>query len=58
MSLLTTVLDLVGALLLIVAIALWVAVWSLPAGIAIAGVGLLVLSWLVDRRGRPRKVRR
>lgn len=51
-SLLTTWLDLLGMLLVIAAAAVWVATWSLPAALAVAGIGLLGVSWLVDWRGR------
>lgn len=47
---LTTLLDLVGVLLLVLGIALAVALWFIPAGVAVAGVGLLGTSWLIDRR--------
>ena len=50
---LTTVLDLVGALLLIVAVA--VLAWPVSAALALglAGGGVLALSWLADwKRGR------
>ena len=48
---LTSWLDLVGALLLVVALA--VLVWPVSAAGAIAagGVGVLLLSWLIDRKG-------
>lgn len=49
---LTTILDLLGSLLVIVAIALAVAFYTLPGALASAGVLLLGLSWLVDRRSR------
>lgn len=47
---LTTALDLVGALLLVLAVA--VLVWPLSAAgaLAAAGVGVLGLSWVVDRK--------
>lgn len=48
---LTTILDLIGLLLLVLALA--VVGWSMaapPAGIAAGGVGVLAVSWLVDRR--------
>ncbi|MEE2568596.1 hypothetical protein V1638_04190 [Pseudarthrobacter sp. J64] len=53
---LTTMLDLVGALLLIVAVALAVAAWSVPAALGAAGAALLLLSWTVDKtkKGRGR----
>ena len=48
---LTSWLDLVGALLLVVALV--VLVWPLSAAGAFAagGVGVLLLSWLIDRKG-------
>ena len=49
---LTSILDLLGSILVIVAIALAVAVYTLPGALASAGVLLLVLSWLIDRRAR------
>lgn len=49
---LTSILDLIGSLLVISAIALAVAVYSVPGALAVAGVLLLVLSWLIDRRTR------
>lgn len=49
-ALLTTVLDLVGMLLLVAALA--VLCWSLhpAAGLAVAGGGLLGASWVIDLR--------
>lgn len=50
---LTTVLDLLGALLLILAAA--VLVWPLSAAgaLALAGAGVLLVSWIADwKRGR------
>lgn len=46
----TTVLDLVGMLLLVAAVV--VVLWSLfiPGAIAAGGVGLLLISWLIDWR--------
>ncbi len=49
---LTSILDLLGSLLVIVAIALAVAVYTLPGALAAAGVLVLLLSWLIDRRTR------
>lgn len=46
----TTWLDLLGSLLLVLAVAVLVAQWSLPGALAAAGLLLLVLSWLIDRR--------
>lgn len=47
---LTSWLDLAGILLLVVGVALAVALWFPPAGVAVAGMGLLIASWLIDRR--------
>ncbi|WP_434922929.1 hypothetical protein ACR9WD_05930 [Glutamicibacter sp. PAEs-4] len=49
---LTSILDLIGSLLVITAIALAVAMYTLPGALATGGVLLLVLSWLIDRRTR------
>ena len=51
----TTVLDMLGALLLVVAVAVWVWPWSAAGALAAAGVGVLAVSWLVDARakGKP-----
>lgn len=49
---LTSLLDLLGSLLIITAIALAVAMFSIPGALASAGVMLLVMSWLIDRRKR------
>ena len=46
----TTALDLLGALLLVVALAVLVWPASVAGALACAGVGLLALSWLVDRK--------
>jgi len=48
----STVLDLVGALLLVVAAVVLVWPWSVAGAVAAGGVLLLVLSWLVDRMTR------
>lgn len=52
---LTTVLDLAGFLLLVAALAVLVWAWSVPGGLAVSGLGLLAVSWLVDARRRPRR---
>lgn len=49
---LTSLLDLIGALLIIVAVALAVAMFTIPGALASAGVLVLVLSWVIDRRNR------
>lgn len=48
-DLISTVLDLVGLLLLVVAGALWTAQWSTPGALAVAGAGVLRVSWIVDK---------
>lgn len=45
----TSVLDLAGALLLVVALAVLVWPLSVAGALAAAGAALLLLSWLVDR---------
>lgn len=54
----TTILDLIGALLLVLAGGLFLgSVLGVPAGLAAAGAGLLALSWLIDfakRKGGKR----
>ena len=47
---LTSWLDLVGALLLVAAVVVLVWPWSAAAALAAGGVSVLVFSWLVDRR--------
>lgn len=51
-ALITSLLEFVGLLLLVLAAALAVGAWSLPAGVATAGAGLVALSWLITRKGR------
>lgn len=46
----TSLLDLVGLLLVVVAVAVLVWPWTIPGAFAIAGAGLLGISWLIDRR--------
>lgn len=46
----STLLDLVGGLLIVAALALWVASFSLPLALAAAGAGMLLLSWLPESR--------
>lgn len=48
----TTLLDLAGSLLLVTAVVVLVWPASVAAALALGGVGLLALSWLVDRRRR------
>lgn len=47
----TTVLDLLGALLLVVALAVLVWPASVAGAFGAAGAGVLVLSWVIDRKG-------
>ena len=47
----TTVLDLLGALLLVVALVVLVWPASVAGALAAGGVGVLLLSWLIDRKG-------
>lgn len=50
---LTTILDLLGALLVITATAWFVAgLVGIIAGVGLAGLLILGLSWLIDRRKR------
>lgn len=57
-ALLTTILDIVGMLLLVAAVAVWAALLEpneLVRGFAVAGAGLLLVSWISDspwRKGR------
>lgn len=53
MERLTSWLDLIGILLIIAAAALAAGAYYMPAGVGIAGAGLLVASWLIDRRRAP-----
>lgn len=49
---LTTILDLVGSLLIILGLALYVATWTIPGAIATAGVGVLALSLIITRTSK------
>lgn len=55
LALVTSVLDLLGLLLLVFAASLLVAAWSIPASLATAGVGVLAVSWLIDHRRKAVK---
>lgn len=48
----TSLLDLLGVLLLVLAVALFVATWTVPGALAVAGGGVLAISWLIDRSSR------
>ena len=47
----STVLDLLGSLLVVLGVALFVASWSLPAAFMAAGLLVLLLSFATDRKG-------
>lgn len=49
-DLVTTLLDLAGLLAVVLAVALALAVVSVPVAVGAAGVLLLGVSWLIDRR--------
>lgn len=49
----TTVLDLLGSLLIILGVALAVAALSIPAALVLAGVLVLLLALVIDRKARP-----
>lgn len=51
----TTLLDLIGLLLIVFALALAAGAFFVPAGFAVAGAGVLVVSWLCDRKAGGRK---
>lgn len=55
-ELVAIVLDLLGGLLLVAAAAVWATRVDPALGLAVAGVGLLTVSWLGDRAGtwKPR----
>ncbi len=55
-ELITTLLDLVGLLLLVAAATALAAVLvGAPLALAVAGLGLLAVSWLLDRLSPARK---
>ena len=49
------VLDLLGSLPIVLGVALFVALWSLPAAFVVAGVLVLLLTWNTDRVMKGRK---
>lgn len=55
---LTTLLDLLGSLLLVAALGIALALVHPALGLAAAGAALLALSWFVDARTSRRKDRR
>lgn len=57
-GLLTTVLDVLGALLIVVAVAVLAAeleVTALVRGLGVAGVGMLIVSWVADGAPLPKR---
>ena len=52
LSLLTTILDLLGAVLVVAGLAFAAGLLFVPAAFVVAGAGLLLLSWLFDFRAR------
>ncbi|MHB1063539.1 MAG: hypothetical protein ACYC1Z_03435 [Georgenia sp.] len=48
-DLITTVLDLLGMLLVVAGAAVWVGQWSTAGALTVAGGGLLLSSWVADR---------
>jgi hypothetical protein len=57
LRLLTDVLDLIGLLGLVAAAAIAVAPFTLPGAVAVAGAGVLAVSWLFDRRAKASRPR-
>lgn len=47
---LTSILDLLGLLFIVLAVALAVGLFFIPAGFAVGGFGLLGVSWFIDAR--------
>ncbi len=47
----STGLDLLGSLLVVLGVAWVVALWSLPASFVVAGLLVLLLSVIIDRKG-------
>ncbi len=54
---LTDVLDLLGALLIVAGIAAGVAIVCVPAALVVAGIGVLVASYLADRASSQQRKR-
>ena len=52
---LTDLLDLAGALAIVAAVVVLVWPWTVAGAIGAGGVGLLALSWSIDRRSRKEK---
>ena len=46
----STLLDLAGALLVILGVAVFAAAWTIPGALVLSGVLVLVLSFMVDRK--------
>lgn len=46
----STLLDLAGALLVILGLAVFVAAWTIPGALVLSGVLVLALSFMADRK--------
>lgn len=53
-DLVTTILELAGLLLLVAAAAVYTSRWSAAGALAVAGAGLIGVSYLLTRKGRRR----
>lgn len=51
----TTVLELAGMLLLVLALVAWVLPYSAPGALAVGGLGLIGVSWAITRPPRARR---
>jgi uncharacterized membrane protein YkgB len=52
-ELVTTVMEIVGGLLVVAALAVWAAAVALPLALAVAGVGMVAFSWLLTNPKAP-----
>lgn len=51
----TTVLELAGMLLLVLAPVAWALPYTIPGALAVGGVGLIGVSWAITRPSRARR---
>lgn len=51
----TTLLDLIGMVLIVTGLAVAAGLFYLPAGFLVFGVGILLISWLLDRKARKER---
>lgn len=51
----TTMLDLLGLALIVLAAALVAGMFFFPASFAVAGAGVLIISWLCDRKAGAKR---